>query len=243
MNPKPTLQPHAVLDLASRARKALKIERLLGIQPGPNTLNLLEIGTGSGGIAHYFAHHPDIRCQVTAVDVVDQRQVVDGYEFRLVDSTDLPFDDGNFDIVISNHVIEHVGSVGEQRHHLTEMRRVMRTNGVGYLAAPNRWMVIEPHYRLAFLSWLPKSWRSSYLRLMSRGEFYDCSPPSLAELEHMFHDAGLSYQNLASRALHELIKIEGFTGPLPRLLGVLPDPAIDRLGALMPTLIYGLAKS
>lgn len=137
MNPKPTLQPHAVLDLGSRAHKALKIERPLGIQPGPNTLKLLEIGAGSGGIAHYFAHHPDIRCQVTAVYVVDQRQVIDGYDFRLVDSTHLPFDDAIFDIVISNHVIEHVGDPSAQRHHLTEIRRVMATEGSGYLAVPN----------------------------------------------------------------------------------------------------------
>lgn len=243
MNPKPTLQPHAVLDLDSRAHKALKIERLLGIQPGPNTLKLLEIGTGSGGIAHYFAHHPDIRYQVTAVDVADQRQVVDGYDFRLVDSTHLPFDDTSFDIVISNHVIEHVGNTSAQCHHLTEIRRVMATEGSGYLAVPNRWMLVEPHYQLAFLSWLPESWRSPYLRLMSRGEFYDCSPPSLGELEHMLRTVGLGYQSTTTRALRELIRIEGHSGLLMRAMGMLSDASLDRFGAVMPTLIYRLTKS
>lgn len=50
--------PHVALDLASRDRKAQKIERLLGLADRPQPIRLLEIGTGSGGIAHYFGTHP-----------------------------------------------------------------------------------------------------------------------------------------------------------------------------------------
>lgn len=37
-------------------------------------------------------------------------------------------------------------------------------------------MLTEPHYKLKFLSWSPRRWRSPYLRLMGKGTFYDCEP-------------------------------------------------------------------
>lgn len=57
-------QPHAVLDLPSRDWKAMKIERLLDLAKRPQPMRLLGVGTGSGGIAHYFATHPTLCCGV-----------------------------------------------------------------------------------------------------------------------------------------------------------------------------------
>ncbi|MFP5465661.1 MAG: class I SAM-dependent methyltransferase, partial [Gammaproteobacteria bacterium] len=142
-------QGHAALDLKSRNAKARKIEALLGLKPISRPLRLLEVGTGSGGIAHYFGTHPALRCEVDAVDVTDTRQIHDGYRFTQVHDVHLPFPDGHFDVVISNHVIEHVGDSSAQRRHLAELRRVLGPAGVGYLAVPNRWQIVEPHYRLA----------------------------------------------------------------------------------------------
>jgi len=231
-------QPHAVFDLNSRAKKALKIERLLGLRPSSKPLKMLEIGTGSGGIAHYFAHHPSIEFDVTAVDVVDQRQARDGYRFVKVDDTHIPFADASFDIVLSNHVIEHVGDSSQQHHHLCEIRRVLRPGGVGYLAVPNRWMLIEPHYRLIFLSWLPPAWRSPYLRLLRRGHFYDCQPLTLPQIEQALSIAGLDFEYLGTRAIREFSAIEAKHGPLWSFLAALPDKLLDRFAAANPTLIY-----
>lgn len=49
-----TRQPHAVLNLPSRACKAEKFARLLALSSRKQPLRLLEIGTGSGGIAHWL---------------------------------------------------------------------------------------------------------------------------------------------------------------------------------------------
>ncbi|MGH8399236.1 MAG: class I SAM-dependent methyltransferase, partial [Gammaproteobacteria bacterium] len=146
--------PHAVLDLASRRLKGLKIERLLDLPSRPQPLRILEVGTGSGGIAHYFGTHPQLHCEVDAVDVHDNRLITEGYRYQQVTDTRLPFIDESFDVVLSNHVIEHVGGEQAQRAHLAELHRVLRPEGIGYLAVPNRWMLVEPHYKLAFLSWL-----------------------------------------------------------------------------------------
>lgn len=140
---------HAVLDSSSRNPKARKIEALLRLDRLPGPIRMLEVGAGGGGISHYFGTHPSGRFDVEAVDVRDERTVVAGYRFYQVADTRLPFENARFDVVVSNHVIEHVGDRAAQRQHLAELGRVLRPGGIGYLAVPNRWMVFEPHYLAA----------------------------------------------------------------------------------------------
>jgi ubiquinone/menaquinone biosynthesis C-methylase UbiE len=236
----PARQPHAVLDLPSRDWKAMKIERLLDLAHRPQPMRMLEVGTGSGGIAHYFGTHPTLRCDVTAVDVCDSRLVCDGYVYEQVQGVDLPFADAMFDVVITNHVIEHVGDTAAQHKHLTEIRRVMKPDGVGYLAVPNRWMLTEPHFQLKFLSWWPRSWRTPYLRLMRKGTFYDCEPLQMKQLEHMLAAAGFSYRNLCIEAWRATLEIEMSRSLGARLLRRTPDAALKLLIRVIPTLIYRL---
>lgn len=93
---------------------------------------ILDIGTGNGQIAHYFS----ARNEVYSVDVVDQRRVVtDKVKFQLISSEALPFEDAFFDIVVSHHVIEHVE---DQTLHMSEIRRVLKKDGVCYLGTPNK---------------------------------------------------------------------------------------------------------
>lgn len=232
---------HAVLDLESRDAKARKIERLLSLAPGSSALRVLEIGTGSGGIAHYFGTHPRIACEVDSVDVDDSRQIRQGYRFSLVNGPQLPFADNSFDVVISNHVIEHVGDPKMQQIHLTELRRVLAPSGVGYLAVPSRWQLVEPHYRIAFLSWLPERWRTPYLRLRGRGHEYDCRPLSVAQLEGKLRHAGFGFVQQHGRALRATYELERpAAAEYTLLLKHLPDWFYAALRRLFPTLIYTL---
>ena len=238
----PERQPHISEDLASRQMKALKIERLLDLTHRTQPIRLLEVGTGSGGIASYFGRHPTLDCDVTAVDVRDIRVTNDGFRFERVKGTKLPFADGAFDVVISNHVIEHVGLAADQERHLGELRRVLADGGVGYLAVPNRWMIVEPHYRVAFLSWLPRRWRSRYLSLRGKGDFYDCEPLTLAQIERMLDETGFDYENIGVPAMRATFDIEGSHGWLRGLLRRIPDRVLRRFDPLVPTLIYRLGK-
>jgi len=233
---------HAAIDLASRQLKAVKIERLLGLKPGTTPIEVLEIGCGAGGIAHYFASHTELSCRVTAVDVNDNRQIHDGYTYLPVCGVELPFATECFDVVISNHVIEHVGDSAAQIRHLEEIRRVLKKTGAAYLAAPNRWMIIEPHYQLMFLSWLPPRWRSRYLRFRGKGDFYDCEPPQLVELERMLDKAGMNYRNLCIDGWRETFEIERPYQWSTRALRHIPDALLRPLKPIIPTLIYRLER-
>lgn len=236
-------QPHAPTDLESRKHKGLKIERLLRLDHLKGDLRLLEIGTGSGGISSYFGCHSSSKFIVESVDVNDLRLTKEGYRFHLIKDTTLPFPNNSFDIVISNHVIEHVGDGRAQLQHLHEIRRVLKNDGIGYLAVPNRWMLIEPHYRLIFLSWLPRKLRSGYLKLSGRGNFYDCEPLEAGELEKMLQHAELHGENLCAEALVETLKIERPSNHLTKLVEKIPTSFIRLFSPIIPTLIYNIRRS
>ncbi|MGN6479259.1 class I SAM-dependent methyltransferase [Luteibacter sp.] len=232
-------QGHAQLDLRTREAKSRKIARILGISDTGNH-RLLEVGTGAGGIAHYFATQNSPAFDVDAVDVVDSRQVSEGYRFQCVEGTALPFADDTFDLVVSNHVIEHVGERPDQLHHLQEIRRVLRPGGKVYLAVPNRWMLIEPHYHLVFLSWLPKSWRTPYLRASGRGSVYDCEPLRRAEVDALAEEAGFVAQNASIEALRAFVDIEPDASRLARLIARLPNRFLRPLEGIISTHVYVL---
>jgi SAM-dependent methyltransferase len=229
---------HAAFDLGGRRSKAEKIRALL--EPwlrGRRDLRLLEIGTGSGAIAHFFSRHPQV-ASVDAVDVRDQRVVHDGYRFHLYDGGRLPFADAAFDVLVSNHVIEHVGDRAAQLGHLREMRRVLAEDGVGYLATPSRWQLVEPHFRLAGLSWLPRPWRDDYVRLARRGQEYDCDPFSHRELEAMLGKVGFGFENQNANALSATLALEGNGGAVAKALGRLPPSALQKFYRWSPTMVY-----
>lgn len=201
-------RPHAILDRDSRVWKARKIVALLGEERFGKARRILEIGCGSGVIASTLSAMGGSQLEMHAVDVVDNTIDRAGYSFDLVSGTTLPFDSGVFDIVISNHVIEHVGAAADQRRHLDEIRRVLAPNGAVYLAVPNKWRLVEPHYRLPLLSWLPPSLGDRYVRLVRRGTHYDCVPLSLESARLLFAQAGFASDDVTLRALRETLAIE-----------------------------------
>lgn len=229
---------HATLNILTRINKAQKIEILLNLKPTQKSLRILEVGCGSGGIAHYFATHKILECQVSAVDIYDNRVVSEHYDFKKVTGVKLPFDDNSFDIIITNHVIEHVGDNIQQLIHIQEIKRVLASNGQCYLAVPNRWMLTEPHYGLKFLSWLPKKFRTFYLKLWRKGNYYDCEPLSLPELETILLQANVNFQNISVEATKVTLMLEKPHSLLNYVIQKFPNSLLAIFKPIIPTLIY-----
>jgi SAM-dependent methyltransferase len=230
--------PHAVLDVASRRRKARKIAAIVETDRPLTGSRILDVGTGAGVIAASLAEAVGEHGEVHSVDVVDVRVETDGYEFHLADGVTLPFPDDAFDVVISNHCIEHTGGRGEQEHHVRELGRVLRAGGTGYLAVPNRWGPLEPHFRLPGLSWLPTvGLQSRYVRMARRGERYDCRLLSRAEVRSLFTAARLDARERTLDAMHVMADVEEPSRAFRTML--LAPEALLRAGlVVVPTLVF-----
>jgi SAM-dependent methyltransferase len=230
--------PHAVLDVSSRRRKARKIVTLLERERPLRGLRVLDVGTGVGVIASELAGFVGPTGEVHSVDVVDIRVESDGYQFHLGEGTTLPFSDASFDVVISNHCIEHTGGPKEQEAHLSELRRVLRKEGTGYLAVPNRWAPLETHFRLLGLSWLPTAdLQSRYVRAARRGEAYDCRLLTRAELRRLFSRTELDAEEITLNAMRVMADVEEPSPPMRALLRA-PAPVLRAGLVAVPTLIF-----
>ena len=114
----------------------------------------LAFGEGNGcGTLNFFEEHypwPERIC-TRAYDGSAFRKRYPGIRYVQGDACELPFGDGEFDIVFSNAVIEHVGDRERQRELVSEAVRVGRRA----FMTPNRRFPIEVHTRLPIVHWLP----------------------------------------------------------------------------------------
>ncbi len=154
-------------DAVSRSAKAARILELISNHMSIQGLRVLDFGAGAGYIAAHIQDAVGHKGHVVAADVVNQMRTA-AVPFLQVERMSLSVNDGSFDLIISNHVLEHVGDADAQRRYLTECKRLLVDDGLLYLAHPNRWSVFEPHYRAPFLSWPPERYRNTYLRLLQR---------------------------------------------------------------------------
>jgi hypothetical protein len=91
---------------------------------------------------------------------LEPRSAADDEIFTYVvgDACALAYADRDFDVVVSNSVIEHVEDAAgvvtwrAQRQYASEVRRVGKSF---YVQAPYFWFPVEPHYRSLFFHWLP----------------------------------------------------------------------------------------
>jgi SAM-dependent methyltransferase len=93
------------------------------------------------------------------------------------DACRLPFADGTFDVVFSNSVIEHVGTLEDQCRMANEIQRVGRRF---FVQTPNRYFPIEPHFLLPLGQFLPKSFVAALLQRTNLGTIQRRPDPDLA---------------------------------------------------------------
>ena len=109
-----------------------RAEKLLNFVDMKEKLNFLEVGCGNGAVSKHFAKK--YRLNVTGVDI-DPEQIqlaqegideIPNIRFLAADATNLPFQDNDFDIVLSFGVMHHISSWLDA---LGEIRRVLKPKG------------------------------------------------------------------------------------------------------------------
>ena len=165
----------AVFDHARRVKKAKTILSVLQdfIGSDLSSLNLLDVGAAAGFIDNYLSDH---FAKVVGVDI--DREAInyarksfnkENLEFKIADALDLPYPENAFDVVICTHIYEHVP---DAQALVDEIFRVLKPGGVCYFAAGNRLSLVEPHYKLPFLSVIPRPLAHLYMKLAGRGDHY-----------------------------------------------------------------------
>ena len=134
---------------------------------------------------------------------IDDSFIADAERMVVGDVTCLPVPDSSFDFLVLNHLYEHVP---DQAALFREAFRVLVPGGKAYVSAGNRLAVIEPHYRLPFLSWLPNRSASVYLRWSGRGETYTgIRFLTYRPLTQLFRRTGFLIEDITERAIDQLI--------------------------------------
>jgi len=173
-----------------REQKADKILTVLQDFLGDlSGLRCLDIGCGQGIIAVRLA---EMFSFVVGVDLAVARiheawigEQRPNLRFVHADGGRLPFPAGHFDVVVCAQVYEHVH---DQKMLASEVWRALRPGGVCFFSGPNRWALIEEHYWLPFLSWLPSPLADQYVHLFRGQPSYDVRPLSYWQLQSMWRD-------------------------------------------------------
>lgn len=179
----------ATRDRVTRDCKATKILHVLEDFLGHDLSGLvcMDMGCSIGVITRQLAKSGLF---AVGIDIDDEaiQQAAESSEgqafFVTADVGDTPFTDGTFDIIVCSQVYEHTPSLELLA---AEIYRLLKDDGVCFFSGPNRWAVMERHYNLPFLSWLPQCWADRYVRMTNRAQEYYEHPLSAFELRQALH--------------------------------------------------------
>jgi SAM-dependent methyltransferase len=201
-------------------------------------LRVLDIGCGNGQLVIYLQellelYHPQLSIEVYGFDVSDSQVQFSGFfqqtldmlgsrrpnvdwnaRLKLISSTEVwPYDDGAFDITVSNQVGEHVA---DHAWFFKQNHRVLGNDGFAVHLFPLKNYIIEGHMFLPFPHYLTQ-WNSQrlYIKLLSKlglGRWKRMSDKvSLDDFAESFADFLTYYCNYISKGkLVRLCKQSGF---------------------------------
>ena len=172
-----------MFEVDGRLKKAKKVIKILQKHLGElSNKNLLDIGCSSGIMTDYYA---DFFQEVDALDI-DQKAI----EYALSNTKNKNINfilspleelqvEKRYDVMICSHIYEHVPDSSILFERIYDL---LKSGGVCYFAAGNRYQIYENHYNLYFLSYLPKKLANFYLKITKKGDYYYENHLSLPKL-------------------------------------------------------------
>jgi len=232
-----------MLDEQHRRGKAKKILSVLHQHLGRDDLSglvALDIGCSAGFIADELAADG---AQTLGVDIDEpgleraRERFGSRVEFINAPGDHLPLPDESLDVVVFNHIYEHVVDPDAI---VSEIHRVLKPNGVVYFGLANKHQIMEPHHRLPLLSWLPQRVADAYVRRLGKADQYYERHRTRAGLKKMvrgFH--------VWDYTIPVILRPDRFSsgdqvkGPLTKLPPALVEAALP----IVPTYVWVATKS
>lgn len=190
--------------------------RLLDLRPGAS---ILDLGGQDGSFMLRIRERVDAR--ITIADISEEALTIArerGFATSVLrEGEPLPFDDGEFDVVFCNSVIEHVTfpkedclhrripnrewvneSLRNQKTFADEIRRVGRAY---FVQTPHRAFPVEAHTWLPFVGWLPHQATVAVVRVSDRVwvkhcGYVDWNLLGEAEMRALFPEAELHVERV-----------------------------------------------
>jgi len=129
-------------------------------------VDVLEIGTGTGGMLHALLER-GVRARGVEINpslIAESRRWYGDLPVQPVCGVELPFGDGSFDRVLSFDVFEHIR---DSDAHLREVARVLRPRGRYLVQTPSKW----PNTVFETIRWRSFTrWRDDHCALHTPGQ-------------------------------------------------------------------------
>lgn len=169
-------------------------DHLAQYMPGLLEKPILDLGSGRGkfvlDVTKRGGHVIGLEKNQEYIDIAMQSAKETGVHIHVAHGSaeDLPFDDESFAFVNIAEVIEHVDDPNKM---LSEVYRILKSNGMAYLSVPNRFGIKDPHFHLLFVNWLPRQWCNFYLGLRNKHKDYNqkAGRQNLAEMHYFTYKA------------------------------------------------------
>lgn len=147
-------------------RRRARLHTLLGqVKTWPG-MKVLDVGCGVDGRS--FEDHVDQSWEITGIDIARPEEIHHTrprFKYMTVDVRDMTvFADGEFDLVVSIGMLEHITPPADYEAACREMQRVGKQYAI---MVPYKWAWIEPHYWFPFFGALPSRVQIAVIRLLN----------------------------------------------------------------------------
>lgn len=185
-----------------------------------NNIKIIEMGCGVGWqtveLARYCPNVVGIDTSENTLNLAKSYSKIENVTVthKKCDACTTGYQDKYFDVAIASHLLEH-----SQSHEgpIKEAKRILKPDGIFFIASPNWLWPIEPHFELPFLHWVPKKIANKYVHRFKRATDYSevTKIPNYFEItqllkKHGFSTEDISYKKLKKgtfRSMLERIKI------------------------------------
>ena len=129
----------------------------------------------------------------------------------------LPFAEKRFDVVTCWDVLEHAQ---EPKHLLREIARVLNDDGIAFITVINRFALVDPHYHLRFINYVPRALGEKYIALRQRTKDSALrDKQKLSEMHYYSYGAFEKFARQLGFAIHDLNYEKSRFKKYPRAVG------------------------